>query len=54
MLYTAKIGRRKLITVKADSENEAKDKLSVMLRIKRLCYIHEQWLAAGEQLTEEK
>jgi hypothetical protein len=53
MLYTAKIGIRRLITITADSEDEAKDKLRVMLKIRRLRGIYEQWQAAGKQLTKE-
>lgn len=53
MLYTAKIGRRRLITICADSEDEAWDKLKVLLKFKRTRDIYEQWRVAGKQLTEE-
>lgn len=53
MLYTAKIDKRKLITIKADSEDEAKDKLKDLLKFKRTRNIYEQWKSAGKQLEKE-
>ena len=53
MLYTAKIGKRKLITVEACSEDKAKDRLKDLLKFKQIRDIYEQWKVAGEQLIEE-